>query len=92
MHMAIFLPLQQLGLSQVTLLKRPQSKMDSVSGPGHNTDTLYYFAMSSQTSIKILFMLKEKQVTLIQVMSYSLFHSLWFQTPLQQSLEKGLVA
>lgn len=87
-----FLPLQQLGLSQVRLLKCPQSKMDGVSGSGHNTDTLYYFAMYSQNSIHFLFMLKEKQVSLIQVMNYSLIHSLWFQTPLQQALEKGLLS
>jgi len=81
-----FLPLQQLGLSQVTLLKCLWSKMVSVSGSGHSTDTLYSFATYSQMIIKFLFMLKEKQVSLTQVRSYSLLHSPWFQTAFQQTV------
>lgn len=63
-HMAIFSPYK----SWSTHDQKWPAFLDQVT-----TDNLYYFAMYSQTSIKFLFMLKEKQVS-TQVMSYSLLY------------------
>lgn len=94
MHMAIFFPYNSLAFQKSHCLSAHDQKrplfLDQVTA-----HTLYYFAMYSQTSMKFLFMLKEKQVSLTQVMSYSLLYitPCGFKPPSnKQSLGKGLLA